>query len=80
MFTISRGADIINSSAEIRDHRALPLLFILLEEPQNGFAKAISQFKETAGLSGVSKAEHVMTVNGDGEPIDPPREIAPLLK
>ena len=72
------GGRLCAIKAETRENRVL--LFILLEEPKKGFEKAISQFKETAGLSSVSKAEHVMTVNGDGEPIDPPREIAPLLK
>ena len=61
------------------DHENRRLLYILVEEPQKGFTKAISQFKETAGLKGLSGAEVVMTVDAEQNIVDNPEEVLKAL-
>ncbi len=67
------GGRLCAVKAETRDNHAL--LFILLEEPQKGFAKAISQLKETVGRGGISGTEVVMTVNAEQKEVETPEEV-----
>ncbi len=61
-----------------RDDRRL--LYILLERPEGGFAKAIEQFEEAVGLSGITEAEAVMTVESEGRIVNTPDDVAKWLK
>ena len=57
------------------DREHLRLLYLLMEEPETGFGKAIEQFKKTAAICGITAAEAVMTVDGERKIVATPDEV-----
>ena len=51
------------------------LLYVLFEEPKNGFSKALEQFGESARLCGIRVSEPILTVDGEGKAVETPEEI-----
>lgn len=61
------------------DRENLGLLYILCEEPGNGFKKALGQFRESVGLHGITVAKAVLTVNDAQMIVPTPNEITDEL-
>ena len=56
------------------------LLHVLVENPQNGFTRALEQFDEAAGREGITESEAVMTADGNRNIVDSPQEVVDWLK
>ena len=62
-------------AVKTNDRENLCLLYILIEDPETGFAKALAQFRETAALCGITEAEAVMTVDGEQKTVATPELV-----
>ncbi len=67
-------------AVKTNDREDRRLLYILKEEPENGFKKALRQFSEAAELTGVTESAPILTADGNGNIVDTPEEVADRLK